>query len=91
MNKMEDVAKLLGLKLGQFFKIDSERYEASIFFLAEDGLHNVDTEEYEFDNLENYEIHCVLAQLLTDTAEITQVVDWKPFEECETYEDKGDR
>ena len=34
MNKMEDVAKLLGLKLGHFFKIDSERYEASIFFLG---------------------------------------------------------
>lgn len=81
MNKMEDVAKLLGLKLGQFFMIDSVRYKTSIFFLAKDGLHNVDMEEYEFDNLERYEIYCVLAQLLTDTAEITQVVDWKPFEE----------
>lgn len=83
MNKMEDVAKLLGLELGQFFMIDSVQYKTSIFFLAEDGLHNVDIEEYEFDNLEGYETHCILAQLLTDTTKIAYVVDWKPFEECE--------
>lgn len=66
--------------MGSFSRL-TVRDMRHLFFFAEDGLHNVDTEEYEFDNLENYEIHCVLAQLLTDTAEITQVVDWKPFEE----------
>lgn len=81
MSRMGDVAKLLGLKLGQFFIIDSVQYKTSIFFLDEDGLHNVDMEEHEFDNLERYEIHCILTQLLTDTAEIAYVIDWKPFEE----------
>lgn len=31
MNKMEDVAKLLGLKLGQFFIIDNVQYKTSIW------------------------------------------------------------
>lgn len=48
MNKMEDVAKLLGLELGQFFMIDSDVFETSIFYLEANGLHIIDigTEEF---------------------------------------------
>ena len=42
MNKMEDVAKLLGLELGQFFMIDSDAFETSIFYLETNGLHIIE-------------------------------------------------
>ena len=79
MNKMEDVAKLLGLELGQFFMIDSDTFETSIFYLETNGLHIIDIGTEEF------------IALLRGVETITRVVDWKPFEECEAYEDKGDR
>lgn len=50
MNKMEDVAKLLGLELGQFFMIDSDAFETSIFYLETNGLHTIDIGTEEFDN-----------------------------------------
>ena len=86
MNKMEDVAKLLGLELGQFFMIDSDAFETSIFYLETNGLHIIGTEEFD-----NADTACLLIALLRGVETITRVVDWKPFEECETYEDKGDR
>lgn len=88
MNKMEDVAKLLGLELGQFFMIDSDAFETSIFHLETNGLHIIDIGTEEFDNADTA---CLLIALLRGVETITRVVDWKPFEECEAYEDKGDR
>ena len=88
MNKMEDVAKLLGLELGEFFMIDSDVFETSIFHLETNGLHIIDRGTEEFDNADTA---CLLIALLRGVETITRVVDWKPFEECEAYEDKGDR
>ena len=88
MNKMEDVAKLLGLKLGQFFMIDSAVFKTSLLYLKTNGLHIIDIGTEEFDNADTA---CLLIALLRGVETITWVVDCKPFEECEAYEDKGDR
>ena len=88
MNKMEDVAKLLGLELGQFFMIDSDAFETSIFYLETNGLHIIDIGTEEFDNADT---DCLLIALLRGDETITRIVDWKPFKEREADEDTGNR
>ena len=78
MNKMEDVAKLLGLKLGQFFMIDSAVFKTSLLCLKTNGLHIIDIGTEEFDNADT---NCLLIALLRGNVTITRIVDWKPFEE----------
>lgn len=62
MNKMKEVAELLGLSLGQFFKLD------------ENGLNSINLEDKEVDDFDN---SFLLVKLITGDSKITYVAEWK--------------
>lgn len=70
MNRMANVAKLLGLKLGQFFMIDGD--EDICYWLDEDGLSSVNRREMLIDE----GLNDTLVGLLCGYREITSIADW---------------
>ena len=70
MNRMSNVAKLLGLKLGQFFMIDGD--EDICYWLDEGGLSSVDRREMLIDE----DLNDTLIDLLCGYREITSIADW---------------
>lgn len=74
MNKMCEVAHLLGLELGQFFMIDM--FEG-VFCITEHGLVNVILKG----NVINNEQGEILQRLLLGDFEITHVAKWTKIKE----------
>ena len=55
------------------------------------GSCSVESKVTGYDRIILNDKHKYLIALLRGVETITRVVDWKPFEECEAHEDKGDR
>lgn len=76
MSKMEDVAKLLGVSLNQFFRVCDDDGFASdeIFWLSEDGLCCLSMEDRDVDDIDH---SYILMNLLTGDTEVAQIAIWE--------------
>lgn len=73
VSKMKEVAELLGLSLGQFFKLE-ECAQDEIFWLDENGLNSISLEDKDVDDFDN---SFLLVKLITGDSKITCVAEWK--------------
>lgn len=75
MNKMYEVARLLGMELGQYFMVNTPDYDG-IFCITERGILNIDVKAQFINDDQD-----ILIDLISGNLEITHVAKWTKIKE----------
>ena len=75
MNKMYEVARLLGVELGQYFMVNTPDYDG-IFCITERGILNIDVKAQFINDDQD-----ILIDLISGNLEITHVAKWTKIKE----------
>ena len=75
MNKMYEVARLLGVELGQYFMVNTPDYDG-IFCITERGILNIDVKAQFINDDQD-----ILIDLISGNLEITHVASWTKIKE----------